>query len=120
MNYYTTVITDELNHEYWMMEQNATIVNPNPSNPCKELVAYPDNALPFEHALAAMKAGKRVKRAGWIDGNCLWIYQRGETMQFEGTVSDENGENPIEFALTNEDLDINDILATDWQIVEGE
>ena len=72
----------------------------------------------FEQALAAMRRGEKVRREGWWKRLCIFI---ADDFLYEGLLNVHGGERVISSMFyEDEDVTINDILATDWEIVQSE
>lgn len=71
----------------------------------------PPAGLDFGQALAAMKAGKRVRRASWLVWQIAYYLGSGQTLMSETALSPANRYDEIAAILAA------DILASDWSIV---
>jgi hypothetical protein len=91
----------------------------------------PTTAMSFGHAVAALKAGKRVARAGWngkgmflflVPGSrfkvnrppLLGIYPEGHEISYHAHIDMKTAQGDVVPWLASQ----SDVLADDWQIVE--
>lgn len=87
-----------------------------------EAAYQPLNALSFGHAIEALKAGKRVARAGW-NGKGMFLFYIGTWTYTDG--KQDNYPNLPFIAMKTADDKVvpwlasqTDVLANDWQVLE--
>lgn len=74
----------------------------------------PTDAMSFGHAVAALKAGERVCRAGW-NGKGMFLFYTDEVPSFAPFIAINTGSEVRPWLASQADM-----LADDWMIVEGE